>query len=146
MSEHSSGKDAKAASSDAAPTGKLAKSGCLLVGTKGMLFSPDDYGATYRLLPEERFADYQPPTETLPRVSGGALLANYREWIEGCKNGSPTMSNFDYASHLTEAVLLGNVAVRTGKKIVWDAAAMKSVGCPEADLFVKPEFRKGWEL
>jgi len=47
---------------------------------------------------------------------------------------------------MTEAVLLGNVAVRTGKKITWDATAMKAVGCPQAEAIVKPEFRKGWEL
>jgi predicted dehydrogenase len=145
MEEHTSAKKTDTASGDAAPAGKLAKSGCLLIGTKGMLFSPDDYGATYRLLPEGRFADYQPPEPSLPRTSGG-LLGHYKEWVEACKTGAPTMANFDYSSHLTEAVLVGNVAVRTGKKITWDAAAMKAVDCPEADPFVKPEFRKGWEL
>jgi predicted dehydrogenase len=138
------GKPAKQSADKAG--GGLAKSGCLLIGTKGMLFSPDDYGATYRLLPEEKFEGYEPPPATLPRAPGGGLLGHYREWIEGCKHGSPTLANFDYASHLTEAVLLGNVAVRTGKKVVWDAAAMKAIDCPEADAFIKPEFRKGWEL
>ena len=56
------------------------------------------------------------------------------------------MTNFDYASRLTEVALLGNIAVRTGKKITWDAVAVKAVGCPEADILVKPAFRKGWEL
>jgi hypothetical protein len=43
-------------------------------------------------------------------------------------------------------VLLGNVAYRTGKKIAWDAEAMKAKGCPEADALVKKEYRKGWAL
>jgi predicted dehydrogenase len=131
---------------DASPKSKGIKSGCLLIGSKGMLFSPDDYGVTQRLLPEDKFPDYQSPAPTLPRVAGTATLGNYKEWVDACKTGSPTLSNFDYASHLTEAVLTGNLAVRTGKKITWDAAAMKAVGCSEADAFVKPEFRKGWEL
>jgi predicted dehydrogenase len=128
------------------PKNKGIKSGCLLVGTKGMLFSRDDYGVTQRLLPAEKFADYESPAPTLPRGSGSDLLWHYKEWVNACKGGSPTLSNFDYASRLTEAVLTGNLAVRTGKKITWDAAAMKAVGCLEADAFVKPEFRKGWEL
>jgi predicted dehydrogenase len=131
---------------DILPGAKLPKSGCLLIGAKGMLFSPDDYGATYQLLPKADFAEHRAPAPSLPRGSGEARLWHYREWVEACKGGPPTLSNFEYAARLTEAVLLGNVAVRTGKKITWDAAAMKAVGCPEAAAFVKPEFRKGWEM
>jgi predicted dehydrogenase len=137
----------KMPSPDVMPGHTLAKSGCLLIGAKGMLFSPDDYGATYQLYPKADFADYQPPSPSLPRVEGTSpLLCHYKEWVDACKTGSKTMSNFDYASRLTEVALLGNLAVRTGKKIVWDAEAMKAVGCPEADPLIKPEFRKGWEL
>jgi predicted dehydrogenase len=133
-------------SSDTPAKSKLAKSGCLLIGSKGMLFSPDDYGATQRLLPSEDFANFEAPPPSLPRGTGSPLLWHYREWVNACKGGPKTMSNFDYASRLTEAVLIGNLAVRTGKKITWDTTTMKAVGCPEADPFIKPEFRKGWEV
>jgi predicted dehydrogenase len=126
------------------PEGKPFKSGCLLVGKKGMLFSPDDYGVTHRLLPTEDFANFQAPAPTLPR--GAGLSWHYQEWIEACKGGRQPLSNFDYASRLTETVLLGDIAIRTGKKIIWDAEAMKAVGCQEADALVKPAFRKGWEV
>jgi len=56
------------------------------------------------------------------------------------------MSNFDYAAQLTETVLLGNLAVRCGKRIDWDANAMKAKGCPEADALIKPAYRSGWSL
>jgi len=137
----------KKPSADLMPgTKELAKSGCLLIGAKGMLFSPDDYGVTHRLLPEDQFADFKAPMPSLPRGTGPDALWNYKEWTNACKTASKTLSNFDYASRLTEVALLGNLAVRTGKKITWDAVAMKAIGCPEADPFVKPEFRKGWEL
>jgi predicted dehydrogenase len=143
----SGGKTAKKSEKPAGkPGSNLAQAGCLLIGTKGMLFSPDDYGARQKLLPEEDFADFRPPEPTLPRVSASFMLWHHKEWVDACKGGSPTLSNFDYASRLTESVLLGNVAVRTGRKITWDVASMRAVGCPEADLFVKPEFRRGWEL
>jgi hypothetical protein len=131
---------------DVLPDRKLPKSGCLLIGTKGMMFSPDDYGVTQHLLPKADFAGFQAPAPSLPRGSGQPGLWHYKEWVEACKGGPRTLSNFDYAARLTEAILLGNVAVRTGQKITWDAAAMKAVGCPQADAFVKPTFRKGWEM
>jgi predicted dehydrogenase len=139
-------RDDKAPSAKDAPAPKPPRSGCLLIGTKGMLYSPDDYGVTQRLLPAEKFADYQPPEPSLPRGTGSFMTWHYREWVEACKGGPKPLANFDYAARLTEAVLLGNVAIRTGKQITWDAAAMKAVGCPEADAYLKPEFRKGWEL
>jgi hypothetical protein len=43
-------------------------------------------------------------------------------------------------------VLLGNVALRVGKKIQWDSQAMRARNCPEADQYIHPEFRKGWEV
>ena len=57
------------------------------------------------------------------------------------------MSNFNYAGMLTEAILLGNVAMRAGnKKFEWDGPNMKAIGCPEAEQFIRTEYRKGWEL
>jgi len=56
------------------------------------------------------------------------------------------MSNFDYASRLTEMVLLGNIAIRAGKRIEWDAEKMSVTNLPEANRFVKREYRKGWTL
>ncbi len=128
------------------PDGKMVKSGCLLIGTKGTMFSPDDYGTSYKLFPKKAFANFKPPAPSLPRQAGSPYLAHYQEWVEACKTGSKTLSNFDYASRLTDVGLLGILAIRTRKKIIWDATAMKAVGCPEADAFIHPVFRKGWEM
>lgn len=62
------------------------------------------------------------------------------------KTGSATTCNFDYSGALTEAVLLGNVAFRTGQRLAWDADALKVTNCPEAEQFLRREYRKGWEL
>ena len=58
----------------------------------------------------------------------------------------PTTCNFQYAGALTETVLLGNVAHRSGKKFDGDAANLKAHNCPEADAFLRREYRKGWNL
>jgi hypothetical protein len=56
------------------------------------------------------------------------------------------MSNFDYAAALTEAILLGNVAMRVGKKLEWDSENLRVTNVPAADQFVRPEYRRGWSL
>jgi predicted dehydrogenase len=120
---------------------KLPGSGCLLMGDKGQLFSPDDYGAKFFLLPGTEFVDYQGPEQTIPRSIG-----HYKEWIEACKGGKPAFSNFDIAAYLTEIILLGCVALRAGKKIEWDGPNMRATNAPEVAQFVKREYRKGWTV
>ena len=56
------------------------------------------------------------------------------------------MSNFDYAGPLTETVLLGCVAMRARKRIEWDGTNMRVTNAPEANKFLRREYRKGWEL
>lgn len=66
--------------------------------------------------------------------------------LDACKGGKPASSNFDYAARLTEIVLLGNVALRVGKKIYWDSEKMRATNAPEADPFIKGTYRSGWEI
>ncbi len=112
--------------------------GVLFVGDKGMIVA--DY-SRHALLPDSEFAGFKPPERTIPESIG-----HHAEWIAACKDGRPTTCNFDYSGALTESILLGNVAYRVGRKLQWDAANLKAVGCPEADAFLRREYRKGWTL
>jgi predicted dehydrogenase len=112
--------------------------GVLFIGDKGMLLANYD---AYKLLPEDQFKGFQPPPQTIP-----ASIGHYNEWITACKTGSPTTCNFDYSGALTETVLLGNVAFRAGKKLEWDAEKLYATNCPEAERFIRREYRKGWTL
>ncbi|WP_337175717.1 Gfo/Idh/MocA family oxidoreductase [Paludisphaera sp.] len=113
-------------------------SGVLFVGEQGMLLS--DYGR-HVLLPEDQFSDYQRPEPTIP-----SSIGHHAEWIHACKTGAPTTCNFEYAGWLTEANHLGNVAYRVGRKLDWDAAALKATNAPEADPLIRREYRAGWSL
>ena len=113
-------------------------SAVLFVGSDGMLIA--DYNK-HQLLPAERFVGFQPPDPFIPDSIG-----HHAEWIEACKTGGPTTCNFDYSGALTEAALLCNVALRTGRKLVWDAKNLKAVGCPEADAFIRRPYRQEWTL
>ncbi|MEI6914506.1 MAG: Gfo/Idh/MocA family oxidoreductase [Armatimonadota bacterium] len=120
---------------------ELPGSGVLLIGDKGMLFSPDDYGSNYELLPKGQFVDFKAPAQTLPRSPG-----HHEEWIRACKGGEPAMSNFDYATALTETILLGNLAILTEETIYWDSKNLRAINCPKADQFIRTDYRKGWTL
>ena len=68
------------------------------------------------------------------------------EWVNYAKGVGPVPgSNFQYSGWTTESNHLGNVAYRTGKKLEWDYAAMRAKNAPEANPFIRREYRKGWE-
>ncbi len=112
--------------------------GHLFVGEKGMLLS--DYGR-YVLLPKDQFVDFQPPEPFIPRVQG-----HHAEWLAACRSGATTSANFEYSGWLTEANHLGNVAYRVGKKLEWDPETMRATNAPEADQYIRCEYRDGWSL
>lgn len=114
--------------------------GILFVGDKGKIVCPG-WGGPPKLLPFSRMDSFQRPPKTLPRSNG-----HHRDWLDACKGGKPASSNFEYGARLTEVVLLGNVALRTGKKLAWDAANMKATNAPEADQYLRESYRSGWEI
>jgi predicted dehydrogenase len=117
---------------------RVPANGVMFVGSAGMMFA--DY-SSYRLFPAEKFSDFQPPPQTIPKSIG-----HHAEWIKACKDGSPTLCNFDYSGALTETVLLGNVAYRTGKSLDWDAANLQATNAPDAGRLIRKEYRAGWEV
>ncbi len=110
-------------------------SGVLFVGDQGMLLC--DYGRRH-LLPEEKFKDYKPPAQWIDNSIG-----HHNEWIKACKDGSKTTCNFAYSGQLSEAVVLGNVSYRAGKKLAWDAKRMSTGDKTTDRTLVRREYRKG---
>lgn len=120
--------------------------GSLIVGSKGTLLTRTWHGGEnekdmFVLLPHKHFAEYQPPPVSIPRVT-----SHHHEWVDACRGRGQTLSNFGYASVLTESLLLGNLALRVGKDIDWDAKAMQATNRPEAERFIRPQFREKWTL
>jgi hypothetical protein len=92
------------------------------------------------MIPNTAWVDFA--KNRMPEKTEAKSIGHMEEWIEACKGGTPAGANFEYSGPLTEMVLLGNLAVRTGKKIEWDAAKLRCTNVPEANEFVRKQYRK----
>jgi hypothetical protein len=89
--------------------------------------------------------EYKQPAKTLPRVKG----SHEQDWVRAAKTGEKAGACFEYSGPLTEFCLLGNIAKRVSEKhtrLQWDAANLKVTNLPEANNYVRTEYRKGWSL
>jgi len=117
------------------PERNLGANGVIFIGDKGVMMEG-------RIIPESKMKDFERPPRTIPRVTG----THEQNWIDACKGGPAAGSNFEYAGPLTETVLLGNIAIRAGKRLEWDSASMKITNVPEANELVGRKYRAGWNL
>ena len=142
--------NAGAAKEVIATMGDLPESGALIIGDKGKLFSPDDYGERFFLAmkgkdeftPGDQHDAAKAIPQSIPRSPG-----HMQEYLRMIKDGTPAYSNFDVAAYLAEVILLGCVALRLGEgvRMEWDGPNMKSTNLPEAERFVRRNNRPGWE-
>ncbi|MBM4102600.1 MAG: Gfo/Idh/MocA family oxidoreductase [Planctomycetes bacterium] len=123
------------------PGQMMGTGGTLYIGDKGKILNG-------RIIPETKMKEYTPPAKTLPRSIG-----HYEEWIEACKGGKPAGSNFEFAGHLTEVVLMGNIALRVElreklmqQKLLWDAEKREFSNLPEANAFLKKDYRPEFSI
>lgn len=123
----------------------LPERGMFMLGEKNTLFAPIGRPDSPRLIPNatmEAFKANRPPA-TIPRVLGGPL----KEWIDAiAKVGPLPGSNFEYSVPLSEMVLLGVIAVKTGKRLEWDAKAGKITNDPALNRYVSIKARDGWKV
>jgi len=120
---------------------KMPGDGIMYRGTKGVMIASGTSGVP-RLLPETKMAAYKLPPKTLKRRSG-----IYGEWYEAVTGGEKPSEHWpDTAVPLTELVLLGCIAVRTGQYLQWDGPNMKFTNNPAANKLLKPDYQNGWKL
>jgi predicted dehydrogenase len=120
---------------------RLGEDGTLIIGSKATVLA-DTYYDSIRIIPETLMKELAPtlPPKTIPRVAGG----HFAEWLRACKGGVPAGSNFEYSSRLTESVLIGNIALRSRRRIEWDSEALKVTNIPSANEFVTKHYRAGF--
>jgi len=119
---------------------KFPTNGSMFVGEKGTILVHD--ASSPRIIPDAKMKETKLPDPFIPRSPG-----HKKEWLEAVRGGKPAGSNFtDFGGPLTEVVLLGNLAIRAGRKIEWDGENLKATNCPEADKYIRREYRKGWDF
>ena len=123
------------------------KGGMYMEGTKETLYHADMRPTSPQLTPDDRFNEMKPTLKEIDRLTNHGKGGPIAEWFRAIKGEGPKPgSNFDYAVPLTEVVLLGAIAQRTGKTIEWDAEKMTVKGQPELDALVKEPAREGWSF
>lgn len=118
--------------------------GLIMIGEKGGIHHGGMRPNSPSLYPQEKWQTY--------RASGDKQVAKtlrrpggiHRDWVDSIKNGTKSCSDFSYSGPLTEAILLGSLAIRTGKTVKWDAEKLEIIGNPEASKMINPEAREGW--
>jgi hypothetical protein len=125
----------------------LPQSGSLVVGDAGMMMSISDYGSSLRLIFNADSEGYSAKIpQSLPRTGGGDDKQKL-EWVRAIKDGGyQPLANFDYASQLTEFILLGNVAIKSGKKLEWDGPNLKITNDAAMNALLTKEYRDGWKV
>jgi hypothetical protein len=122
---------------------------CIFVGSKGYL-GTNGRGEGVGLMPGSRWAEYKLPPAYLQRSPGASTGDNHRahchDWVRACKGGAPACSNFSIAGPYTEWLVLGSAAVHYDGKLTWDNAKGEVTNIRDANRWVKPSFRKGWEI
>lgn len=123
----------------------MGATGALLIGDKGKILSQQ---REYAIIPESKRKAYGAPPRKLPRSPG-----HHEEFVLACKGGAAAGSNFDWAGPLTEAVLLGNIALRlkmreemSTRKLLWDPVRMQFTNSERANQFLRRDYRTGWTL
>ncbi len=117
--------------------------GVIFIGDKGILMH-ETYGAKPRIWPDALMQEAQVVPMTMPRIT----LSHELNWAAACKGQAEPSSPFEYAAQLTETMLLGIVALRTGqgRKILYDAATMTVSNAPEANQYLTRDYRAGWAV
>lgn len=109
----------------------------MLVGTEGALLIV--HGGGLALLPQEKFVDYNMPSFEERN--------HYHHFVDACLGGKKTESHFAQTGPMTEAILLGTVAIQLPDKILeWDAKNLKFPNYPEAEKFLRRKYRDGWNV
>jgi len=116
------------------------REGLLFVGDEGKILCGFSGGSS-KLIPESKMQAFKRPPKTLPRSIG-----HHDEWLRACKGGEAAGANFEYSGLVTQALLLGNVALRIRRKLYWDGPNFKVTNIPEANKYLHFVYRSPWTL
>jgi predicted dehydrogenase len=111
------------------------KESTMFIGSEGVMFWPSGGGP--QLWPKAKFDGIKRPSI--------AKLDHFQSFVDGCLGGPRPKSEFSRTGPMSEVIVLGTAAVRSpGQLLHWDAANLKFPNCPEAEKYLRREYRAGW--
>jgi predicted dehydrogenase len=121
---------------------KTIDTGAVVVGDKGTIVYGSHGAGHVRIIPEAKMDAYKRPAKTIPRAK-----EHHKDWLQAIRNSTRAGSDFSYGGPLTEIALLGVIAIKmAGTRLEWDPKRMRFRNCKEANQYLNPPPRKGWEL
>ena len=124
------------------PDEKAIDTGAVVIGDKGTIVYGSHGAGQVRLIPQAKMDAYQKPPKTIPRAK-----EHHQDWLQAIRNGARAGSDFAYGGPLTELALLGIIAIKMGgQKLEWDGQTGRFPNSPEANQFLNPPYRTGWNL
>jgi predicted dehydrogenase len=114
--------------------------GAVFVGSNGYM-ATFQRGEGVWLLPASRWAQYKLPPQLLPRG-----VNHQQDWVRACKGGAPGVSEFAVTTKYIEWLVLGAISLRVPGKLLWDSKNMRFTNNEEANKYIKPFLRRGWEM
>lgn len=123
---------------------RMPGTGSLFVGTKATMMVSGDYGTSPRIIPEAVMREVGKPPQLLERSPG-----HVEEWVKACRGEESIdfpQSRFQYSAPMCETVLLGNIALRMGRRLEWDGPNLRFTNVPEANQYITKEYREGWRV
>lgn len=125
---------------------QLSKEGRMMICEEGVMYSDQVRINSPLIFPEGKIEawrnDQKLPPKSLPRSKGSIRS----EWVDAILQSKPELAsaNFEYSARLTETALVGNLALRSGSGLGWNATTMQAEGNALAESYVKPIVRDGW--
>ena len=109
-------------------------------GTEGTILLND---SGWEVIPEKRKANLEPEKH---RSSGDPRPAHVRNFLDCVKSRKQPVLNLELGHQISTVAHLGNLALRAGSKITWDAASETITANPDADRLVGVRYRGPWKL
>ncbi len=134
-----------------ASLGEVPKTGCLIIGDKGMMVSTNDYGKdAYVSLKGETKLSSTTKHEALVNIPQAIVRCckggQYIEFVNACKGQGKAFSDVGFSVPMLEGMLVGTIAQQIPGKLVWDSGKQSFAGNDAANALTKPYIRKGWEF
>lgn len=126
---------------------EMSREGILFVGDSGTIMAGfhGDHARLFTKGKSEPLGPKESAAQTAQRQQR-RLAERHIPWREAVQGGPASPGNFLNAAAITDAVNLGTIALRVGKKVVFDSQKMKISNAPEANKYLRREYRNGWEL